>query len=114
MRVMMERAGRFERWVALAMSAHALGALLAWAGLVPSEMRQLAQALRRTQRELLAESVDVGVAQEAVPVPRPAAPPPPPAPAEEPSAMLPAPVPPRATPRPAEPPSAEPPVPEPL
>ena len=113
MGVMVERAGRFERWIALAISVHALGVLLAWACVIPSEMSKVAQNLRRTQHDLLASSVDVGVAQEAVPSPRP---PPPPSPSEEPSSMLtPAPpVPPKASPRPAEPPSAEPPVPEPL
>lgn len=102
MRVMVERARRFEGWLALASGLHALFALSAWA--------LLAQDLRQTQHDLLAEAVDVGVVQEQAPSRPP--PPPPPPPDEASTLATPQPAAPAAAPAgkpsPAEPPSAEP------
>jgi periplasmic protein TonB len=99
--------GPFERWLALALAVHLLAVLFAWALFASSEMRALAEGMRKMQRDLFGTRLDIGVEQ-----PAPIVPPPQPPPPEEPAvAMPPPPPPPVMKPRAPEPPPEPPPEP---
>jgi protein TonB len=72
--------GHFEGWLALALAVHLLGVLSAWTIVASSEMRDVAEGMRKMQRDFFGMRLDIGVEPPPPPLPEPQ-------PAEEPAAV---------------------------